>query len=377
MTDEPTESPAPLRDEKGEAFLIASQWRLMWWKFRKHKPAVVCSVVLILFYLMAVFCEFVSPSDPRKRNSQYIYVPAQRVHFFAKDGFHLRPFVYRWKGGVLDENWTRVYETDTSEPLSLTLFVKGDPYKLFNLIPMKRHLFGLAGDERLFLLGADHLGRDLLSRVIYGARVSLSVGLIGVLLSLVFGCIMGGISGYFGGRVDTVIQRIIETLMSLPTLPLWMGLGAALPPTWSPLQIYFGMILILSVIGWTGLARVVRGKILSLREEDFAMAARLAGASEMRIIRKHLLPSFYSYLIVSLTLSVPGMILAETTLSYLGLGLRPPVISWGVLLQQAQDVQTLSKYPWMLTPAFFVIAVVLSFNFVGDGMRDAADPYTR
>ena len=365
-------------DELSEEFLIASQWRLMWWKFRKHKLAVVCSIILGIFYLVAIFCEFFSPTDPRRRDSEHIHAPSQRVRFIGEDGFHLRPFVYGVKGGKLDKNWMRQYEEDRTKVLKIRFFVRGTPYKLWGLIPLDLHFMGIEerGDP-FHLLGADHFGRDLLSRIIYGSRVSLSIGLVGVFLSLIIGCIIGGISGYFGGSVDTVIQRVIETLMSLPTLPLWMGLGAALPSTWSPLQVYFGMIVILSLIGWTGLARVVRGKLIALREEDFAMAARLAGATEMRIIGKHLLPSFFSYLIVSVTLSVPGMILGETALSYLGLGLRPPVISWGVLLQQAQSVQVLTNYPWIMWPGAFVIVIVLAFNFVGDGLRDAADPYVR
>ena len=366
------------RDEKSEKFLIASQWRLMWWKFKKHKMAVVCAIILAFFYLTAVFCEFVSPNSPHKRNSQRIYAPRQKIHFFDEDGFHLRPFVYGIKGGELDDNWIRNYEEDKSRKLPIRFFVKGDPYKLFGLIPMERHLFGVQEEgQTIYLLGADNLGRDLLGRIIYGSRVSLSIGLVGVFISLLIGCIVGGISGYFGGKIDTVIQRIIETLISLPRLPLWMGLGAALPADWSPLRVYFGMVVILSLVGWTGLARVVRGKIIALREEDFAMAARLAGASEARIIRKHLLPSFFSYLIVNVTLAVPGMVLAETALSYLGLGLKAPVVSWGVLLQQAQSVQIVAEYPWILSPAIFVIIVVLTFNFMGDGLRDAADPYTR
>lgn len=366
------------RDQKSEECLIASQWRLMWWKFRKHKMALVCAVILALFYLAAIFCEFVSPNDPHKRSAKRIYAPRQRILFFDEDGFHLRPFVYGIKGGTLDQNWIRSYDQDRSKRLPIRFFVKGDPYKLFGLIPMDRHLFGVEDQgQTLFLLGADDMGRDLLSQIIYGSRISLSIGLVGVFLSLLIGCIIGGISGYFGGAIDTLVQRIIETLMSLPRLPLWMGLGAALPASWPPLRIYFGMIVILSLIGWTGLARVVRGKIIALREEDFAMAARLAGASEVRIIRKHLLPSFFSYLIVNVTLAVPAMILAETTLSWLGLGLKAPVVSWGVLLQKAQSVQIVAEYPWILSPAIFVIIVVLAFNFLGDGLRDAADPYAR
>ena len=365
-------APAP---EDPDRFLVASQWRLMWWKFKKHRLAVVSAVLLILFYLAAIFCEFVSPYSPYRRNAALINAPPQAVRLIGEDGIHLRPFVYGVSGGLQDETWTRVYEEDRARQIKIRLFVRGDSYKLLGLIPWDRHLFGSAGGEPVFLLGADHLGRDLLSRIIYGSRVSLSIGLVGVFLSMVIGCAMGGVSGYFGGTVDNIIQRTIETLLSLPTLPLWMGLSAAVPTTWSPIKVYFGMVVILSILGWAGLARVVRGKIISLREEDFAMAARIAGAPESRIIRKHLLPSFFSYLIVMVTLSVPGMILAETTLSYLGLGLRPPVISWGVMLQQAQNVQTIATYPWIMAPALFVIVVVLAFNFVGDGLRDAADPY--
>lgn len=364
-------------DEHDEDFFIASQWQLMRWKFYKHKVAVVCLIILALFYLAAIFCEFVAPNDPHKRDSSRIYSPVQKIHFFGKDGFHLRPFVYGFKPNQLDENWTRQYEQDETMVIPIRFFAKGAPYRLWGIIPSDRHLFCGENGQPVYLLGADHFGRDMLSRVIYGSRVSLSVGIIGIFLSLIIGCVVGGISGFFGGHIDTVIQRIIETLMGLPRLPLWMGLSAALPSTWPPLQIYFGMVVILSLLGWTGLARVVRGKIISLREEDFAMAAHLAGASEMRIIRKHLLPSFYSYLIVSLTLAVPNMILAETTLSYLGLGLKPPVISWGVLLQQAQSVKVIASYPWIMLPGLFVIIVVLAFNFLGDGMRDAADPYAR
>jgi len=363
------------QNESVESFLVASQWRLMWWKFRKHKVAVFCTGLLVLFYVMAVFCEFVSPNDPRERNSGFIYAPPQKIRFVGQDGFSLRPFVYPMKGGVLDENWIRVYEEDKSSRIPIRFFARGDRYTMFGFIESDIHLFGLEDGESLYLLGADHLGRDLLSRILYGSRISLSIGVVGVFITLLLGCLIGGISGYVGGVTDNVIQRVIETIMSLPKLPLWMGLSAALPPTWSPLQVYFGMILILSMMGWTGLARVVRGKFISLREEGFAMAARLAGATELRIICKHLMPSFFSYLIVSLTLSIPAMILAETSLSYIGLGLRPPAISWGVLLQQAQSVQVLAEYPWILSPALFVVAVVLAFNFVGDGLRDAADPY--
>ena len=360
---------------EGEAFLVASPWRLMWWKMRRHKMAVASAVVLLLLYLMAIFCEFVAPADPARRHTRHVYAPPQPLRWFDAEGFHLRPFVHGVKPATLDDTWTRVYDLDRSQRYPLRLFVRGDPYRLWGLFRCERHLFGLDDGRPFFLLGADHMGRDLLSRTIHGSRISLSIGLVGVLLSLVMGCVIGGISGYFGGWTDNLIQRVIETLICVPTIPLWMGLSAALPPGWPPLWTYFGIVIILSVLGWTGLARVVRGKVISLRDEDYATAARLAGASEWWTIRRHLLPAFFSYIVVSVTLSIPGMILGETTLSYLGIGLQPPVVSWGVLLQQAQSVQSVAKYPWILSPGVFVVVVVLAFNFVGDGLRDAADPY--
>ncbi len=364
--------------EATEKFLVASQWRLMSWKFRRHKVALVAMIFLGVFYLLAMFCEFASPASPRTRHSEYVFAPCQRIRFFDEDGkFHLRPFVYGFAPGTLDENWNRRYEIDRSRKHGLHLFVAGDEYRLWGLIPLRLHLFGTRSDQPLFLLGSDHLGRDMLSRVVYGSRISLSIGLVGVFLSLVIGCAIGGLSGYCGGWVDNVIQRIIETLISLPSIPLWMGLAAALPATWPPLWAYFGIVVILSLLGWTGLARVVRGKVIALREEDFVMAARLSGATGWWMIRRHLLPSFFSYIIVSVTLAIPGMILGETALSYLGIGLQPPIVSWGVLLQQAQNIQNVAQYPWILAPALFVIVVVLAFNFVGDGLRDAADPYSR
>lgn len=361
-----------------EIFLIASPYRLMWWKFRKHKIAVLALWVLISLYLMAIFCEFIAPSHPQKRNADYIYAPRQPIHFFDTEGkFHWRPFVYHMPPGVFDENLIRRYTPDPGNKIPLRFLVQGDKYKLWGLFPMSLHLFGPGNGTPLFLFGSDNLGRDLLSRAIYGSRISLSIGLVGVIFSVFIGCFVGGISGYFGGWVDNLIQRLIETLLSLPTIPLWMGLSAALPAKWPPLKIYFSVVIILSLLGWTGLARVVRGKIMALREEDYAMAARLSGAKETWIIRKHLLPSFFSYIVVHITLAIPGMIIGETTLSYLGIGLRSPVVSWGVLLQQSQNMQTIAQYPWILSPAFLVILAVLTFNFVGDGLRDAADPFAR
>jgi peptide/nickel transport system permease protein len=308
-------------------------------------------------------------------------VPPQLPRFIDAEGnFHLRPFVY---GLVLDRDPVTLrprYKLDTSKMYPIYFFVRGAPYKMWGFISADRHLFGLSRDVtdmKLFLFGSDRLGRDMYSRVVYGARISLSIGLVGVILSLVLGILLGGISGYYGGNIDLAIQRVIEFLRSMPTIPLWMALGAALPPKWPPERVYFGITVILSLIGWTWMARVVRGRFLALREEDFVMAARLAGSSELRIITLHMVPSFLSHIIATVTLSIPNMILSETSLSFLGLGLRPPAISWGVLLQEAQNVQSVALSPWLLMPGLAVVIVVLAFNFMGDGLRDAADPYSR
>lgn len=357
----------------------ATPMQLMWLKFRRHRLAVIAGAFLLLVYLIAIFCEFFSPYDMNER-TRYQYHPPQIIHFIDAEGkFHLRPFVYGIKVSRDPETFEKVYEVDKSKTYPLYFFVRSWEYKLLGIFPTDLHLFGVGGGRKaeIFLFGTDKLGRDLFSRILSGARVSLSIGLIGVGLSFVLGCLLGGISGYFGGMVDVVIQRAIEFLMSIPTIPLWMALSAALPPDWSPLKVYFGITIILSLIGWCGLARVVRGKFLELREEDYITASKLAGSTEMRIILKHMLPGFFSYLVVNLTLSIPGMILGETSLSFLGLGLRPPVVSWGVLLQDSQNVQSLYLYPWLLIPAVFVILVVLAFNSLGDGLRDAADPYAR
>jgi len=357
-----------------EKYYLASQWQLMWRKFKKHKLAIVGGVILAIFYLLAMFCGFFSSYDIYKRHIQYVYCPPQRVHFFDEEGFHLRPFVYGLKWEIDMRTLRTIYTENKTKKCPIYFFVHGDKYKFWNLFETDIHLFGVK-EGTLFLFGTDKFGRDLFSRNLYAARISLSIGLVGVALSFVLGCILGGVSGYFGGAADMLIQRIIEFLISIPTIPLWMALSAALPPYWSSIKVYFGITIVLSLVGWCGLARVVRGKLLELREEDFCMAAKIAGASDGKIIVRHLLPSFLSYLIVNLTLAIPNMILGETALSFLGLGIRPPAVSWGTLLQDAQAVQTVVIYPWLLIPGLFVIITVLAFNFLGDGLRDAADPY--
>ena len=366
----------PTAAPDAERYELASQWQLMRRSFRRHRAALAGMVVLAAFYAVALFAEFVAPHDPNQRNSGYIEARPQQVRLFHQ-GRLVRPFVYPLVKSVDLETLERIYTDDESRRLPVRLLAAGDEYRLWNLIPARRHLFGVGAGERLFLFGSDKLGRDLLSRVIYATRVSLSIGLLGVAVSFVMGSLFGGISGYLGGRIDVIIQRVIEFLLAIPKIPLWMALAAALPPGWDPVKLYFGMTLILSLVGWTQIARVVRGKIISLREEDYVAAARIGGARTGAILLRHLLPGFLSYLIVSLTLAVPQMILAETSLSFLGLGLQPPAISWGVLLQDAQAIRSIALQPWLLIPGLFVVVAVLSFNFVGDGLRDASDPYAQ
>lgn len=351
---------------------VASQWQLMWWKFRKHRFALVGGIVTIAIYMVALFAEFFAPFDPDAHNVRYTFAPPQMIQFNSEVGVYVSGYTV-----ALDQQaLRRTFAIDESSKYPVRMFTRGAPYKLLGLIETDIHLFGPVDPEApMYLLGADRLGRDVLSRLIFGTRVSMSIGMVGVTFSLVLGILLGGISGYYGGTIDNVIQRVIEFLRSLPTIPLWLGLAAALPPRWSALQVYFAITIILSLVGWTGLARVVRGRFLSLREEDFIMAARLDGSSELRIIMRHMVPSFMSHIIASVTLAIPHVILSETALSFLGLGLRPPVISWGVLLQEAQNVRSVANAPWLLLPGLAVVIAVLSLNFLGDGLRDAADPY--
>jgi len=376
----------PAGEEEGlqkaeEQVYVAPPWKLMWWRFRKHKMALICTGILVVLYLVAIFCEFVAPYDPNQAMLVYKQVPPTRVHIRDAEGQFHRPFVYQHDRAVDPETFRITVTEDTSIRWPIYLFVHGFEYELFGLWPTDIHLFGLepaAEDvQGVFLFGTDRLGRDMFSRTCYGARLSLSMGLISVFLSLVLGVVLGGISGYYGGRIDTVIQRVIEFVRTIPTIPLYMTLSAALPRDWPIERVYFGITMILAIVGWTWMARVVRGRFLTMREEDFVLAARLNGAREMRISLRHMLPSFLSYIIAVLTLSIPNMILAETGLSFIGLGLRPPAISWGVLLQEAMNLRSLVLAPWVLVPGIAVVISVVSFNFVGDGLRDAADPYAR
>ena len=360
-----------------EAVYVASQWRLIWWKFRRHRLAVASGIVLLIIYTLAIFCEFISPYDPTARNVMLTHAPPQRLRFVDSEGnFSLRPFVYGYKREIDPNTLRPTYSIDTSQKYPIYFLHRGTPYKFWGVWETDLHLFGVQ-DGYVHLLGTDRLGRDMLSRILYGARISTSIGLVGVALSFVLGVIIGGFSGYFGGWFDSIVQRLIEILRSIPTIPLWMGLSAALPPHWPQVRVYFGITIILSLIGWTQLARVVRSRFLSLRDEDFVTAARLCGASRFRIVVRHMVPSFLSYIIASITLAIPSMILGETSLSFLGLGLQAPAISWGVLLQEAQNVRTIALSPWLLLPGVMVFITVLAFNFFGDGLRDAADPYAR
>ncbi|WP_426289795.1 ABC transporter permease (plasmid) [Ensifer adhaerens] len=359
----------------------ASQWRLIWIAFRRHRLAMTGAIIVLTLYFIGAFAEFLAPFDPNASSSKDIYHPPQMLRLIDVDAngdWALRLHVESMRAQRDKFTLETKFVPDPSAKVYVSFFGKGDSYKLWGLIPMERHLIAPAKPgERFYLLGADRLGRDMLSRIIHGTRVSMSIGLIGVSLSLMLGLILGGISGYYGGLIDMAVQRVVELILSLPTIPLWLGLSAALPQTWSPLQRYFAITVILSLVAWTELARVVRGRFLALRNEDFVIAARLDGGSTRRIIFRHMMPSMMSHIIAAVTLAIPVMIIAETSLSFLGLGLMPPTISWGVLLKEAQNIRSIAQAPWLFAPGAAVCLAVLSLNFLGDGLRDAADPYVQ
>lgn len=377
-----TAKDAELLDQQVHAgsLVAASQWALIWHKFSRHRLAMVALVVVVLIYLVAAFAEFLAPYDPGKFDPRYTFAPPQQIHLFLTDeeGTRFAPHVLGYKSQVDPKSFRRLFQPDPEKVIPIGFFVEGQPYKFWGIWEANRHFLGPVDQaDPFFLIGGDRLGRDLLSRTIHGTRISMSIGLVGVTFSLIIGLILGGISGYRGGLVDRVIQRVIEFIRSVPTIPLWLGLAAAMPKDWPPLQVYFSILIILSLIGWTEIARVVRGRFLSLRREDFVIAARLDGVSEFRLIMRHMMPSLYSHIIAAITLAIPNMILAETALSFLGLGLQPPIVSWGVLLQDAQNLRAITQAPWQFVPGVCVVVAVLALNFLGDGVRDAADPYAK
>jgi peptide/nickel transport system permease protein len=380
----PADTPVPIAGsgaiivppDKAEAIYIAPNWKLVWWRFKKHRLAVFCAGIVSIIVIIGLFPDFFSLQDPQLTSATQSFIPVQRLHFFSEDGFS--PFVYGIEGARNAKTLRMEWQIDESKRLPVRFFAHGYPYKIFGLIPTDIHLLGADGPAaagNIHLLGTDRLGRDQWSRLMHGTRVSLSIGLVAVVMSIFLGVLLGGISGYFGGIVDLIIQRLIELLQSLPPIPIWMALTASLPKEWTVQQVYFAITIILSLIGWTTLGREVRGRFLALREEDFVIAAQLAGCSQLRVIFRHMVPTMTSHIIAVSTLAIPAMIINETFLSFLGLGLRPPAISWGVLLQEAQNLQSIALAPWLLLPGLAVIITVLSLNILGDGLRDAADPY--
>jgi len=352
-------------------------WQRVFYQFKKHKLGLIGFWTLVVLYVLIIFADFISPYNFTETHSRFTYAPPTKIRFFHEGKFK-GPFIYGLKRTRDPITFKVKYEEDRSRIYAIKLFVKGEEYEFWGLFKTNVHLFGIEADSNemmLLLLGADRFGRDLFSRVLHGGRVSLTVGLVGTFISVLIGSIVGSISGYYGGWIDVLIQRFIELLRSFPRIPLWLALSVILPPSWPSTWVYFGIVIVLSLIGWMGVARVVRGMVLSLREKEFVLAAQVAGVSNFKIITRHLIPNIMSYLVVVSTLSIPGMILGESAISFLGLGIKEPMTSWGLLLNQAQSLAALSSSPWLLIPGFFIMVSVLAFNFVGDALRDALDPY--
>ncbi len=374
MDKENLEAPAPVEESRvSESY---SQKRLIWKRFLRHRAGVAGGSIVLFLCFCFLFAEFLAPHDISRRYFQHVYLPPQGIHFFSEDGFQLRPFVYGIKSVVSPEDGLKRYYEDSEVQFPIYLFVRGDRYKFLWLFETEIHLFGTGKDNPLFLCGTDRFGRDLFSRLLSGGRVSFTVGLLAIFLSLVLGTTLGLVSGYYGGFVDHLIQRTIELIFAFPSIPILMSLSALLPPQWPSYLTFLGIVTVLSLIGWGGLAREIRGKTLAINNSDFVLAARVCGAKDRRIIFIHLLPSMFSHIIVISTLAVPGFILHESTLSFLGLGIKPPLTSWGLLLADAMNLHALSLYPWLLIPGVCILVTVLSLNFLGDGLRDAAAPYS-
>jgi peptide/nickel transport system permease protein len=370
-------TPVSKKKDNEERISVASNWTLIWWRFKKHRLALICVGVLIVLYAVVLVPDFFATEQPEFSEAKQAFIPPRPLHLF--DEGRLAPWVPGVTGKRNPKTLRMEWQVDPSVKIPVAFFAPGFTYKIFGAIETNIHLVQPASgdaDDRLGFLGTDRLGRDEWSRLMHGTRTSMTIGLIAVILSTFLGVVLGGISGYFGGPIDVVIQRTIELLQSVPTIPIWLALTAALPRDWRPEQVFFAITIILALIGWTTLAREVRGRFLSLREEDFVLAAELAGCSRWRIIMRHMVPTFSSHIIATATLAIPVLIVSETSLSFLGLGLRPPAISWGVLLQEAQNIQTIAQAPWLLSPGILVVFAVLAFNLVGDGLRDAADPYS-
>jgi peptide/nickel transport system permease protein len=368
--------PVSAEPETTAATASYSQWYLIWRRFKKHKAGLIGGYVVILLYVGVFLGEFLAPHGVSNRYYKVVHCPPQRVHFFSDEGFHFRPFVYGIKGSPDRQTGIKQYTEDSSTRLPIYLFSRGDEYEFYGLFKSDLHLFGTGKGNPIFLLGTDRFGRDMLSRLIVGGRISLTIGLFAVTLSLTLGSVFGVVSGFYGGTVDNIIQRMIELIFAFPSIPILMALSAVLPPEWPSHLVFMGIVTVLAFVGWGGLAREIRGKTLSIRESDFIMAARVCGAKDSRILFRHLLPSMFSHIIVIATLAIPGFILGESTLSFLGLGIKPPMTSWGLLLSDAMNIHSLSLYPWLLIPGLCIIITVLAFNFLGDGLRDAADPYS-
>jgi peptide/nickel transport system permease protein len=365
---------AEMLTEAQKRVFYASQWTLMWWKFKRHRLALFSGILLIVIYGMVAIAEFLAPYNYEQRHTDFIRRPPQAVHFMHEGRF-VGPFTYGTHYSLNMDTLKREYSEDQSQVHPIRFFCEGEAYRFWGMFEANRHLVCAGEGGTLFLLGTDRLGRDMLSRILIGGRISLTIGLIGITISFVLGIIIGGLAGYYGGLFDMVVQRAIEIIQSLPHIPIWLALASIMPPHWSPLVVYFGITLILGLMDWTGLARSVRSKLLSLREEDYVTAAQLMGAGTGRVVFRHMIPGFMSHLIASATITIPTMILGETALSFLGLGLRPPITSWGVMLNEAQNINVVALYPWLILPVMPVIIVILAFNFLGDGLRDAADPY--